>query len=269
MADAQPVFEKILESSERLYGVGGLRLFLAQDGQLRLAAHRGEMPEAVRRSYPRPLAGTLSERVMNDGAVLHVASVRDGSGLPPYIHEQARQVGDFSLAIAPLRWEGQGIGTIDIARHPARPFSSAELAQLQTFADQAVIAIQNAWLFNETKEALETQTATADVLRVISESPTDVQPVFDAIAERAKTLCGGVIGAVTRFDGEWVQFAAVSGASPQSVAALRSAGADSRCLARRRLRPEGGVAARRFPQCDGSADAQRRAGTGLDRSLPR
>jgi signal transduction histidine kinase/CheY-like chemotaxis protein len=223
MADAQPVFEKILESSERLYGVGGLRLFLAQDGQLRLAAHRGEMPEAVQRTYPRPLDGTLSERVMNDGAVLHVASVRDGSSLPPYIQEQARQVGDFSLAIAPLRWEGQGIGTIDIARHPARPFSSEELVQLQTFADQAVIAIQNAWLFNETKEALETQTATADVLRVISESPTDVQPVFDAIAERAKTLCGGVIGAVTRFDGEWVQFAAVSGASPQSVAALRSA----------------------------------------------
>jgi len=188
MADAQPVFQKILESSERLYGESDLRLFLAQDGQLVLAAHRGDLPDEVRRSYPRPLAGTLSERVMNGSAVLHMASAHDMPDLPGYIHEQVAQIGDFSLAAAPLRWEGRGVGTLDIARRPARPFSDDELAQLQTFADQAVIAIQNARLFNETKEALEQQTATAEVLNVISNSVADTAPVFDKILDSCGRL---------------------------------------------------------------------------------
>jgi signal transduction histidine kinase/CheY-like chemotaxis protein/putative methionine-R-sulfoxide reductase with GAF domain len=189
MADAQPVFEKILESWERLFGASDSRLFLAQDGQLVLSAHRGGMPDEVRSAYPRPQAGTLSERVMNGSTVLHVASVRGTPGLPRYIREQARRIGDFSLAMAPLRWQGRGIGTIDIARHPARPFAADELAQLQTFADQAVIAIQNARSFSDTREALARETATSEVLRVISGSPTDVQPVLDTVAERAGLLC--------------------------------------------------------------------------------
>ena len=184
MADAQPVFEKILESGERLYGDSDLRLFLAQDGQLVLAAHRGGLPDEVRRSYPRPLAGTLSERVMDGSAVVHVASALDDPELPTYIQEQTRQIGDFSLAMAPLRWEGRGIGTIDIARRPARPFTADELAQLQTFADQAVIAIQNARLFNEVQAA-----------RAAAEAANEAKSAFLAtMSHEIRTPMNAVIG---------------------------------------------------------------------------
>ncbi len=91
---------------------------------------------------------------------------------------------------------------ISVARNTVSPFTPAEIALVQTFADQAVIAIENVRLFNETKEALERQTATTEVLKVISESPTDVQPVFDIIAERAARLTGAQYGLVFRFDGE-------------------------------------------------------------------
>ncbi len=183
MADAQPVFEKILASWERLFGASDPRLFLAQDGQLVLAAHRGDMPAEVRRSYPRPLAGSLSERVMNGSTVLHVVSARDEPDLPAYIHEQARQVGDFSLAMAPLRWEGRGIGTLDL-RRTARRFTADELAQLQTFADQAVIAIQNARLFKQTQEA-----------RAAAESANEAKSAFLAtMSHEIRTPMNAVIG---------------------------------------------------------------------------
>src|SRR5206468_6692208 len=87
---------------------------------------------------------------------------------------------------------------------------------------QAVIAVENVRLFNETKEALERQTATAEILRVISSSPTDVQPVFDAIAERARVLCGSRLGVTTRFDGELLHLVGYHGVSPEAEAVMRS-----------------------------------------------
>ena len=113
---------------------------------------------------------------------MHWADVEQSDDVPDYIRDVVRQRGNFSVAVAPLVWDGRGIGTIDVMRKPPRAYSEKELALLATFADQAVIAIQNARLFNETKEALERQTATGEILASMSGSMTDAQPVFDTIA---------------------------------------------------------------------------------------
>jgi len=101
----------------------------------------------------------------------------------------------------PLLNGGTVLGHLWAFRQEVRPFSDRQIALLQNFADQAVIAIENVRLFNETKEALERQTATSEILRVISSSPTDVEPVFDTIAAAAMKLCSASSALVTTFDG--------------------------------------------------------------------
>jgi two-component system NtrC family sensor kinase len=120
-----------------------------------------------------------------------------------------------------LRKDRVLLGAVTVYRQEVRPFSEKEIALLQNFAAQAVIAMENARLLTETREALEQQTATADILRVISSSPTDVQPTFEAIASAASTLCGAANACVFRFDGSLIHFVAHYGLTAQQVAATR------------------------------------------------
>ena len=117
--------------------------------------------------------------------------------------------------------EGKPLGAIIVGWTEPGPIPKVHEELLQTFADQAAIAIENVRLFNETKEALERQTATADILKVISSSPTDVQPVFDTIARNAVGLCGSLYAIVVRFDGELMHFAATHHVAPEQVEGLR------------------------------------------------
>ena len=145
------------------------------------------MPEEQRRVGGRNLPGT----VFRENRQIHIP---DLDNIDPAMADwpvmTARAAGTRTVAGTPLRREGKAIGALIVYRDRLAPFTDEELALLQSFADQAVIAIENARLFNETREALARQTATADILRVISQSPTDVQPVFDAIVLSAVRLLG-------------------------------------------------------------------------------
>src|SRR5207245_1229088 len=127
------------------------------------------------------------------------------------------RVGDHAILALPLMREDRAIGAFVLWRMEARKFSDKQVALVKTFADQAAIAIENVRLFNETQEALEQQTAISEILRVISSSPTDVQPVLDAIAERAARLCDAASASMYLTDGKTLRHLASKGPSPDQV----------------------------------------------------
>src|SRR6266568_4973986 len=126
------------------------------------------------------------------------------------------------LAVPMLR-EGAVIGVIVIRRTHVQPFTDKQIDLLRTFADQAVIAIENVRLFTELEGRNRDLTATSEILRVISSSPTDVQPVFDTIVRSAVTLCGGLFSTLFQFDGEMLHILAAHNTTPAALEALHRA----------------------------------------------
>ena len=209
--DLTPVFDIILEKPHSLCDVpcGSLQLF--DNAHTRAVAVRGMaelfekfLRQGYRLDRNQPVQ-SLRPFQIDDLAKF----ATHGSAL-----QAAFELGGLRTMLSvPLVRNGVAFGRIVAGRQEVRPFSEHQIALLQGFADQAVIAIENARLFNETKEALARQTATSEILKVIASSPSDVQPVFEVIVERAVRLCGARMGRVYRYDGNVIQMVAGYGLS--------------------------------------------------------
>src|SRR5262249_17104633 len=218
--DLQPVFEAIVRRAVELCRGTMGAVFRLEGNVLHYMAgygHRREEIEEMRRWFPRALDVNQmpgAGRAIATRQVVHLPDIQPSGRLS--------QLGIRSLLSAPMLRGGEASGAICVERSEPVAFTDPQIKLLETFADQAVIAIENVRLFNETKEALEQQTATAEILRVISGSPTDLQPVFNAIAERAMHLCAASTAGVSRFDGEVVHLVALANVSPEEADADRS-----------------------------------------------
>jgi signal transduction histidine kinase/DNA-binding response OmpR family regulator len=190
MADTTPVFGSILASAERVVACTMGMIFLAPgDGLLHLEAYHGPNEALVRASYPIPFETSGSAVAMREKRQLWFKDLLNDPDVPAAMRSAALVMGNNgAAAVTPMIWEGRAIGTLAVAREVGAGFSERELALLRTFADQAVVAIQNARLFNETKEALERQTATAEVLHAISQLKDDLTPVVNTILDCCERL---------------------------------------------------------------------------------
>jgi len=228
--DIQPVLDAVAASAARVCGANDALILRVEGDSTRRVAHVGTVPLVL--PEVRPIDRTsVSGRAILEGRTIHIADVTDPAVTPEYpVHAANNVLGVWRTHLTvPLMRTGVAIGAITIRRSEVRPFTDKQIALLQTFADQAVIAIENVRLFTELEarnsaltEALDQRTATADILSVISSSPTDVHPVFDTIVRSAMRLCHGMTAAVFRTDGTILHHPANVGGSPDALAAARA-----------------------------------------------
>jgi signal transduction histidine kinase len=224
-SDVQPVFEAIVERSTRLVSGFSGAVHLLIDGQQHLKAFTRISPEAdavLQAAFPRPLTVLSGAEHIRNGEIFEITDTELEFAQQPALREMGRKRGYRSLVIVPLLRDREPIGLINVTRREAGRFAAHHVNLLRTFADQAVIAIENARLFNETQEALERQTATADILRVIASSPDDAQPVFDAIAEQSNRLLNGLATAVYSFVDDLAHLMSFTPVNPAADAALKA-----------------------------------------------
>ena len=212
--DLQPVLDTVVETAARLCDADQAVVARREGESARLAANYGFPPEyeaAVMAlgAFPvdrnSPLAAV---RAMIEGRPVHIHDVAAFQAIRKYPSGLASN-GPRSACRCCAK--AKSIGSFVLARQRVEPFTDRQIELVSTFADQAVIAIENTRLITEQREALEQQTATAEVLQVINASPGDLAPVFDAMLEKAHTLCGAVIGSLATYDGEYMRVAAARG----------------------------------------------------------
>ena len=239
--DLQPVFEAMLEKAVRVCGATFGNLFLCEDGAFRVVAMHNAPPAYAEARMLEPIHPGPATALGRLARTKQAAQIDDLMAEPGYVARDPLMVtgvevgGIRTLVAVPMLKANELVGSIVIYRHEVRPFSKKQVEIVSNFAAQAVIAIENARLLNELRqrtadlsqrttdltEALEQQTATSDVLQVISSSPGDLQPVFEAILEKAVRICDAKFGTINRWDGEALHLVA-SHNLPPAFAEFRS-----------------------------------------------
>jgi two-component system, NtrC family, sensor kinase len=225
--DVQPVFDTIVRSAAHLCNGLNSAAFLYDGESIHNVALSDASPEAreeIARHFPqRPNPEFAVGRVVLTGAIAHSADVLSDPSFGEGARRTLRLRGIRALLAAPMLRDGRVIGAISVGRAEPGLFTDSQVQLLQTFADQAVIAVENVRLFTELEARNRDLTATSEVLQVISRSPTDVQPVFDTIARNARRLCNADSGGVLRLDGGLLHLQALDNASAERAEALRRA----------------------------------------------
>ncbi len=221
--DIQPVLDAVATTAARLCDASDVLILRVDGDVLRQAAHHGSLPSMAGEEVPVNRGWVTGRSVVDRQTVqVHDVAAADEAEFP-IARAHQRRWGHRTALSTPLLREGKAIGAIALRRMEVRPFSDQQIKLLEIFAAQAVIAIENVRLFNETKQALEQQTATAQILRVISESPGDLEPVFRVILERATGLCEAQIGHLFRYDGKRYHVTATRGGEAAAIARWKEA----------------------------------------------
>src|SRR5271169_3015504 len=229
--DLTAVLNVLVESAARLCKADKAQILLPSPSPHSLYSAASFGYSAEYNEYLRTVTFAPGREGVVGRALLELKPVQIADVLadPDYRLREVQRLGQFRTHLGlPLLREANSIGVLLVSRVTVRPFDDKHIELLATFADQAVIAIENVRLFEaeqqrtrELSESLEQQTATSDVLRVISSSPTDIQPVFETIGERAEKLCNAEISAVSIVDGELIRVASIHGMTEAGVEAAR------------------------------------------------
>src|SRR5215510_16216179 len=233
-SDLHSIFQEITATAARFCDAHDAGVLQCAGDHLKLVAHRGSIP--IGGQFIPLRRGLVMGRAVLDRAIIHVTDLQAETEEYPEGTEIARRDGHRTLLGVPLICAREAIGVIFVRRTAVRPFTDRQIDLLKTFADQAVIAIENARLFTELREkngaltqahaqvteTLEQQTATSEILRVISSSPTDIQPVFDAIIANAMRLCEGEQCVLLGREGGTITFLASHHYRPEGQTAVRA-----------------------------------------------
>ncbi|HEY4908489.1 MAG TPA: GAF domain-containing protein, partial [Methylomirabilota bacterium] len=223
--DIQPVLDAVVQSAARLCDASDAVIYRRDGDRLHLLAYHGSLHAhgEIGESFPL-VRGVVVSRTVLEARSLNFADLQSATDEFPEGAEAARRTGMRAILAVPLMREGMPFGALSVRRAAAQLFTEQQVALLQTFADQAVIAIENVRLFTELEarnseltESLEQQTATGEILRVISSSPTDIQPVLDAVVENAARFCGAYDASIFSLEGDNLRVAAHHGPIPAPV----------------------------------------------------
>jgi GAF domain-containing protein len=239
--DLSPVFQTMLEKGARLCDASHGILGMYEGDGFRGVATVGFPPDAAEglSRVRKPPPGTTLARAQELQQTVQIADISLEPGFAPVFAANPSLQNARTNLVVPMLKERQLVGAILFYREVVRPFSDQQIGLLENFAAQAVIAMENARLLTETHEALEQQTATAEVLGVINSSPGNLAPVFDAILEKAHSLCGADHGSLTVYDGQHFYAVATRGMPEAFAALLRRPRPASDLLQERLLAGEG------------------------------